>query len=93
MGVYIKSMKMPKSCEKCRLESFCSLWVDARRQYGDGKKTDIRHPGCPLIEVPPHGRLIDADELKQQMHCDDFDWLVLNESDVDDAPTIIESEE
>jgi hypothetical protein len=27
-----------------------------------------RLPDCPLIEVPPHGRLIDADRLKRNIY-------------------------
>ena len=102
MGVYIKGMEMPKNCDSCRIMTFedancisvhellcgCPIVFIAHAQ-GEDHRPDY----CPLVEVPKHGRLIDADELKQKMHYDAFDWLVLNESDVDDAPTIIESEE
>lgn len=48
--------------------------------------------GCPIKELPPHGRLIDADQLKKKMG-DFFStgsevgymWLV------DDAPVILEA--
>ena len=68
-GVYIKGMEMPKTCEDCNLESFCDLWVVARRMCDceDHKGATIRHPDCPLIEVPDHGRLIDADALIQEI--------------------------
>lgn len=50
MGVYIKKMKMPRSCVECRL-----LRVESNDEWV-GKY-------CPLVEVTePHGRLID--ELK-----------------------------
>jgi len=98
MGIYIKGMEMPKSCWHCE---FCRDGFDEYAEHYDYcvaldmniliSQTE-RHENCPLVEVPPHGRLIDADELKQKMHYDAFDWLVLNESDVDDAPTIIKSE-
>ena len=67
-GVYIKGMEMPRTCEDCNLESFCTRWVDARRLCGceDHKGATIRHLNCPLVEVPEHGRLIDADYLKKQ---------------------------
>jgi len=37
---------------------------------------------CPLVEVPNHGRLIDADALPI-----DIEW-----EDILDAPTVIEAE-
>ena len=90
MGVYIKGMEMPKNCDECNFSLDCP-----HDQHQDGyKMIDGRPNSCPMVEVLiPHGRLIDADELKQKMHCDAFDWLVLDESDVDDTQTIIESEE
>ena len=96
MGIYIKGMEMPKSCDECRIMMFedtnclpelfcgCPIVFKAHPQ-GVGHRPDY----CPLVEVPPHGRLIDADGLKQKMHYDSFDWLVLDEDDIDDAPTII----
>ncbi len=53
MSVIIKGMKMPKTCEECNLESFCDLWVLARKMSGEWKprvKATIRHPDCPLVE-------------------------------------------
>ena len=107
--ILIKNKEMPKSCEECNLESFCSLWVDARRQFGDGKRTSVRHPDCPLIEVPKHGRLVDADALmkilskvvdvnasiEQRNEAVDQEMRCLwwFEQQIGIAPTIIESEE
>lgn len=104
MSILIKGMKMPENCEECNLESFCDLWVDAKRMCGEGftdskarVKATIRHPNCPLIEVSTsHGRLIDADALKDKWIWGDTDRLghteVVEVIDIDDAPTIIESE-
>ena len=67
MSVLIKNMKMPDTCEDCNLESFCDLWVDARKMCGEwkpGVKATIRHPDCPLVYIPPHGRLIDENDVK-----------------------------
>ena len=45
---------------------------------------------CPLVEVPPHGRLIDADEYKQVMKdCRMAFW----DEVLDSMPTIIPAEE
>ena len=62
MGIYIKSMEMPKCCARCELcqdEMYCNvtgLCVEFSTMY------DKRMDNCPLTEVSePHGRLIDAD--------------------------------
>ena len=71
MSVLIKGMEMPKSCLDCKLtdSEYCTcsvfdFWDD---DYYIGCYLSDRAPWCPLIEIPPHGRLIDADALKGQM--------------------------
>ena len=100
MGVYIK-LDMPKSCSDCFAERCigsdfgCDIIG-----FEDGNTTCFtreRRKDCPLVEVPPHGRLIDADAAYNQF---------LNLMDIQgainpcqlgtiltDAPTLIESEE
>jgi hypothetical protein len=60
-------------------------------------KKSERHPDCPLVPVPPHGRLIDADALlkKCEFVCtdDDVDVRAVRYSVIEDAPTIIPAEE
>ena len=113
MSVLIKNMEMPRSCDECEL---CTCYV---REDGTEEnyrcvitfypihKFDERHEYCPLVEIPPHGRLIDADALQKdiQKHADLFvncgnldlaamaqrDGLSCALSDVVNAPTIIES--
>ena len=73
---------MPKNCFFCR---FKNIGICESKE------------DCPLIDVPPHGRLIDADALQRR-----FDRLpqtsgdVIEAEDVFDvirtAPTIIEVE-
>ncbi len=70
MSVYIKGMEMPKSCDDCRIMVFedtncvpelycgCPIVFKAHPQG-----IDHRPDYCPLVLVPPHGRLIDADAL------------------------------
>lgn len=68
MSVYIKGMEMPTSCP-CELlgigyDLFCSFaeGIPARvKEYYECCQNDTRPSWCPLIPVPPHGRLIDAD--------------------------------
>ena len=62
MSVYIKGMEMPKTCFLCKLSYmtgerlFCYL---TKEEVLRGKIA----PECPIIPVPDHGRLIDADAL------------------------------
>jgi hypothetical protein len=62
MGIYIEGMKMPKSCGYCPLRHEAR---DGDECYLGASLTEYqkRPDDCPLVPVPPHGRLIDADEL------------------------------
>lgn len=72
MDVLIKGMKMPSNCDDCPLnyDSIdCMVADNALREKGSGDFLfdHERHPNCPLVPVPKHGRLIDADALKGRM--------------------------
>ena len=61
--VLIKNMKMPKNCTECPLETdygTCGYYLPTKDNESDYQK---RPAFCPLIEVPPHGDLIDRDAL------------------------------
>ena len=60
MGIYIKGMEMPKSCGYCPLRHEAR---DGDECYLGASLTEYqkRPDDCPLVPVPPHGRLIDAD--------------------------------
>ena len=70
MSLLIKGLEMPSGCEHC---PFCiDYWAtDDKEEWRCIANMhlieffDTRLDSCPLIEVPPHGRLIDADELKE----------------------------
>lgn len=51
MSIYIKGMEMPENCIRCPLRHDCPFPQFINRRSED----------CPLVEIPPHGRLIDAD--------------------------------
>lgn len=110
MSVLVKGMEMPNKCGEC------SAFVCYRKWSGDAgdcfcgiTKNDAteneKNADCPLVEVPPHGRLIDADALEDR--CSRYardernkstgtNWgyaYATFESDVEDAPTIIPAEE
>jgi len=98
-GIYIKGMEMPTSCCDCRfmdeIDCTCIALNDGSTACFHGKPD-----WCPLTELPPHGRLIDADALIKLLDNCMFpsdmvttravstarNWII-------DAPTIIESEE
>lgn len=71
MSVVIKNMEMPKNCYDCDL-SFQDqdsehnvYWMCAALHKGAYMYE--RHPDCPLVEIPAHRRLIDADALCYQL--------------------------
>lgn len=55
MSVLIKGMKMPQTCGLCPYLH----WCDNRYCGAEVKRGDK----CQLVDVPSHGRLIDADRL------------------------------
>lgn len=82
MGVLIKGMEMPASCRECRLKMNCDdcegwecVCVPLHQQIGylDDLLADKRRDDCPLVPVPPHGRLIDADALRAKMYHEAFE--------------------
>ena len=109
MSVLIKGMEMPKNCNACRFAGYggvkCELNVCMFTGHNQPTLSPSRLATCPLIEIPPHGRLIDADALDKK--CEEirsfewnnkavpYSWAYAYESfqyDIKDAPTIIEAE-
>lgn len=101
MSVVIRGMKMPKDCTECRFayDGMCLA------NWGRKSKIDVTNY-CPLVELPPHGRLIDADVtnkilslLKDLTSTEDYMGIGYNHGVVDsmttikNTPTIIEAEE
>ena len=93
MSVIVKGMKIPKNCLECKLklweydEYYCPF--SGISALCIGRQTD-----CPLVEIPPHGRLIDADAIpweNQTMTYDD-EWAI-KAYDLEQMPTVIEAEE
>lgn len=66
MSVYIKGMEMPTRCEDCFCYrhnaeydyAYCNISSVNVRGHGNARLVS-----CPLVPVPDHGRLIDADAL------------------------------
>ena len=62
MSVYIPGMEMPTSCAACpcSYDNQCAV----TNQYPTYEEWYESKPTwCPLVPVPDHGRLIDADAL------------------------------
>jgi len=67
MGIYLSNMEMPKGCASCPFyddECFGAYKCDAVQSWGSDTE---RASGCPLVPVPSHGRLIDADALAEDL--------------------------
>lgn len=67
MSVLI-NMEMPTSCGDCKAFVCYRQWAgDSGDCFCGITKSDVkvgvRNADCPLIPVPPHGRLIDGDKL------------------------------
>ena len=111
MSIIIKGMGMPESCEDCSAQiidptggaSGCAV----NHSIILRKRGERRPAECPLVEVPKHGRLIDADALRVGMYHEAFEtdselqrwdsgcWVRYRmfENHMGNAPTIIEAEE
>lgn len=104
MSVLIKGMDMPKNgCNNCflRLGNYCRQIPTDESMIPYAEK-GARHPDCPLVHVPPHGRLIDAHALhtagyevfeKYADKPDAREALKEIEKLITGAPTIIPAEE
>ena len=94
-GIYIKGMDMPKSCYVCPFNVFKICLINTLQEG----KYSVTH-SCPLVPVPDHGRLIDADALIADIQPTDEDAntgadLVLNVflAVLKAEPTIIPADE
>lgn len=71
MSVLIKGMEMPPNCYLChfvfRSKVNERVFCTAKEPMFDISETlaENRADDCPLKELPPHGRLIDADTLME----------------------------
>ena len=96
-GIYIH-MEMPKSCADCK---FCGYYGKGVHMCditaNDVEYTEIEkiRDNCPLIPIPEHGRLIDADaieatvqDLWMQNEISNGDWIAFREM-LNSEPTII----
>lgn len=97
MGVYIPNMKFPQNCDECDLLYDCCACGVTHKRMDFETMDRVRNPHCPLVPVPPHGRLIDADELEKRARAvknfENQESLVVVLGGIKCAPTIIPAEE
>ena len=89
MSILIKGMEMPKNCEECAIKSWDT--EDYVCPFSGVSTLCIsRQADCPLVPVPPHGRLIDADRFSTVLMNDEYQdaFHILAQT-----PTIIPAEE
>ena len=91
MSILIKGMEMPNDCIDCFAETYNECMATGKIVNSLG-----RPDWCPLVEVPKHGRLIEADKLMDKIRRYGGGGLWSEEElyfTVKDMPTIIEAEE
>lgn len=109
MSILIKGMGMPKNCYECPfglLEYTSQCYAKTiRNKFAccithKTKTSTKRNRFCPLVEVPKHGRLIDADKLTELCDimadkCGGIGESIWGQfrATVEWSPTIIEAEE
>ena len=116
MSILIKGMEMPKDCPMCPLAHWdvagtftgCNIVCGKKYAMSDREyaNRDTRPDWCPLVPVPPHGRVIDADALLNKhfgkMYFEKVVTATKEEMDIaltniplviNNAPTIIPAEE
>ena len=97
MSVMIKVFEMPKHCRNCKFSYFTHGISMKCLFISEACKIKGRLSNCPLVAVPtPHGRLIDAEKLleelalfSEEIGVTEFEFV---RSIIDNAPTIIEAE-
>lgn len=93
-GIYIPGKEMPKCCAECfcmdEEDLFCRITESAVGGKPDLNSWNPRPDNCPLIPVPDHGRLVDADALTALMFADPYQDFV---HIIEQMPTVIPADE
>lgn len=102
MSILIKGMEMPKNCYGCPFFKQVDYWnkndetdiLSKCKRTGEFTWESMNGylPNCPLVPVPPHGRLGDLDALAESVITPGiFPPVVSNEvfAFLRNAPTII----
>ena len=91
MSVFIPGMEMPQRCRDCCFVGFVFTCHLTGKTHNDVLRT--RPDWCPLVEIKtPHGRLIDADALVDDLIFPNRAFEEGLRSLIGDAPTILSAE-
>ena len=93
MSILTKGMYMPPSCYFCPMTNDGLYLCKANNPYRqlEDDCEECKPQWCPLLPVPEHGRLIDADALEASCFMGSSSFYT--QSDIDYATTIIPAEE
>ena len=89
MSVIVKSMEMPQNCGECALYIDGACYGKGYRDYRSIMDT-AKPDDCPLIELPPHGRLADLDKMINDFW--DCDSMIIGNYELEKIKTVIEAE-
>ena len=87
--VLIKNMEMPKCCAVCPLRFDGLHTFQCLKLLGRAYTYELaeqRQEDCPLVEVKPHGRLIEADKLQAKFFPDEDAYRI-----IENEPTVLEA--
>ena len=102
----VKNIEIPKSCYSEIYSEQGNCWFffydfngGCHCSISDCKCLKTKRPkGCPLVEVPPHGRLTDADEVLNKVtngiYPDSMEYTIavgIIEREIKEAPTVLEA--
>ena len=87
MGVYIKGMEMPENGWK-----HIMVTSDGKAYRFEDFTAGNTATRYEAVEVPQHGRLIDADILETHEYYDGEWQEVVYKDDIDNVPTVIPSD-
>ena len=95
MSILIKGINKPTDARNCKFYDTDPLGI--RKPYCAIQSVCNGLDSCPLVELPPHGRLIDADVLKDSIanikHIDNANPHIMTAwREINLAPTIIEAD-
>lgn len=99
MRIYIKDMEIPTHCIDCPFMISCDnddCILQSAEANENFENWEQMKAGCPLVTIPPHGRLIDADEFLHRAlrtKCFDEDYARMLQELVGESITIIPAEE
>lgn len=90
--IVIRNIEMPKVCGLCpcfhaETPMYCQADKTIKMTAPYGKKME----GCPLVEIPEHGDLIDRDLLWTATIGNVYHAPYITKKELNEAPTVLEA--